>query len=53
LADAYIGAYIFVTEREENLSQYLPWVGKRVQRPIAPSNPDNDDGNGDNSFHKI
>ena len=30
LADAYIGAYIFVTEREESISQYLPWVSKSV-----------------------
>jgi len=52
LIDAYIGAYVFVTEREEDLSQYIGYFKKSSPRPIAASSVDND-GNRDNSFHKI
>jgi hypothetical protein len=52
LVDSYIGAYIFVTGREETLSEYVGYFKKSIQRPIAQSNNEND-GNPDNAFHKI
>ena len=52
LADAYIGGYLFVTERGEDISEYIGCSRKRLARPAVESNGDND-GNRDNSFYKI
>lgn len=48
--DAYIGAFIFVTEND--ISEYAGYFKKGSYRPMAQTSADND-GNQDNSFFKI
>jgi hypothetical protein len=52
LLDAYVGLYVFSTETEGDLSEYLNYFKKSVSRPMAQTTADND-GNRDNSFLKI
>lgn len=49
--DVYIGAYIFVTERDEEIGDYIGFFRKSL-RQITRGNTDND-GNRDNSFLKF
>jgi uncharacterized membrane protein len=50
--DAYVGLYIFSTEKEGDFCKYLNYFKKSAYRPMAQTTADND-GNRDNSFVKI
>ena len=52
IVDAYIGFYLFVKERHEDIGEYLTYFKKTVNRPMAQKSHDSD-ANLDNAFVKI
>jgi len=50
MIDAYIGFYLFVTERHGDVWEYLSYFNKTIYRPTEPVNSD---GNKDDAFAKI